>query len=128
MDIKSILVGISLLMTIVGCTESETLKREVVTDKNGANARSSSASAASENAISVLAKAKGIYTEAKEKEHAWTITANMMAVAEKALAADDEDAALIAAKRALFTARASLTQAETQKVMWQTRVPVRVPN
>ena len=118
MNIKTLLTVISLSLIVVGCTESETLKREVPADKAVAGR-----SAAHENAAGVLAKAKSIYAEAKGKEHSWTITARMIETAEKALATGDEDAAMIAAKRALFTAEASLTQAETQETAWQARVP-----
>ena len=46
----------------------------------------------------------------------------MLEAAEIALATGDEETAMIAAKRALFTAEASLTQAETQEIAWQARV------
>ena len=118
MNIKTLLACFFLSLMIVGCTESETLKREVPADKNV-----SSRSSVSEDAASVLARAKSIYAEAKVKQHSWTITARMVEAAEIALATGDEETAMIAAKRALFTAEASLTQAETQDAAWQARVP-----
>jgi hypothetical protein len=118
MNIKTLLTCLSLSLMMVGCTESETLKREVPADKNVV-----SQSSVSEDAASVLASAKSTYAEAKVKQHSWTITAKMLEAAEKALATGDEDAAMIAAKRALFTAEASLIQAETQEAAWQARVP-----
>ena len=123
MNIKTLLAVISLSLIVVGCTESETLKREVPADKAVAGNSSAGNSSVSENAAGVLASAKSVYAEAKGKEHSWTITARMIETAEKALATGDEDAAMIAAKRALFTAEASLTQAETQESAWQARVP-----
>ena len=123
MNIKSLLICLSLSLIIVGCTESETLKREVSADKAVAGDSSTGDRSDGENAAGVLARAKSIYAEAKEKEHAWVITARMIGAAEKELATGEEDAAMIAARRALFTAEASLTQAETQEAAWRARVP-----
>lgn len=125
MNIKILIANICILLLMTGCTESETLTRELPGNTRAINrgATNNGAVEASEGAAEILLKAKLVYLKAKEKQHAWTITARMMEAAEKALASGDEKAAVNAATRALFTAEASLAQAESQAIAWQARVP-----
>jgi len=117
MNTKILIAGICTVLMITGCGESETLKRETTATARGND------NSHDQGAASVLAEAEMIYAKAKEKQHSWTITAKMIDATKKALAEGDENAAMIAAKRALFTAEASLTQAQSQEVAWQARVP-----
>lgn len=130
MNIKILIANICILLMMTGCTESETLTRELPGNTGAINkgatnngATNNDAVEASEGAAEILLKAKLVYLKAKEKQHAWSITTRMMEAAEKALASGDEKAAVNAATRALFTAEASLAQAESQAIAWQARVP-----
>jgi len=125
MNIKILIANICILLMMSGCTESETLTRELPGNTGAINkgATNNGAVEAREGAAEILLKAELVYLKAKEKQHAWSITTRMMEDAEKALSSGDEKAALNAATRALFTAEASLAQAESQAIAWQARVP-----
>ena len=71
----------------------------------------------------LLSNADSVYETAKEKEHAWIITSRLLASARENLLVGDEEAAMADAKRALFTAEASVLQANKPDSDWQARVP-----
>lgn len=73
-------------------------------------------------AAMVIDQARAAYKLARQKQHAWTLTADLIESASVALANNDETQALVAAKRALFTANASLAQAEKEQLAWRSRV------
>ena len=70
----------------------------------------------------VIDQAQAAYELARQKQHAWTLTADLIESASVALANNDESQALVDAKRALFTANASLAQAEKEQQAWRSRV------
>jgi hypothetical protein len=70
----------------------------------------------------VIDQARAAYELARQKQHAWTLTAGLIESASIALANNDETQALVDAKRALFTANASLAQAEKEQHAWRSRV------
>jgi hypothetical protein len=70
----------------------------------------------------VIDQARVAYELARQKQHAWTLTADLIDSAGVALANNDEVQALVDAKRALFTANASLAQAEKEQHAWRSRV------
>jgi hypothetical protein len=70
----------------------------------------------------VIDQARAAYELARQKQHAWTLTADLIESASIALANNDEAQALVDAKRALFTANASLAQAEKEQHAWRSRV------
>jgi len=71
----------------------------------------------------VIDQARAAYELARQKQHAWTLTGDLIESASVALAKNDETQALVDAKRALFTANASLAQAEKEQQAWRSRVP-----
>jgi outer membrane lipoprotein-sorting protein len=123
MNSRILIAGVSIILLMAGCTESETLKREGAVKTSPSDLSVQDESMQEERASSVLAKAEQIYSKAKEQQHSWTTTAKMIDAARKALETGDENAAMVAAKRALFTAEASLAQAQSQEDAWQARVP-----
>ena len=74
------------------------------------------------SAAVVIDQARAAYELARQKQHAWTLTADLIESASVALASNDETQALVDAKRALFTANASLAQAEKEQHAWRSRV------
>jgi len=74
------------------------------------------------SAAMVIDQARAAYELARQKQHAWTLTADLIESASVALASNDEAQALVDAKRALFTANASLAQAEKEQHAWRSRV------
>ena len=78
---------------------------------------------ADSGAAVVIEQARAAYVLAQQKQHAWTMTGELIEAADKALAQNDEGQALVAAKRALFTANASLVQADKEQQAWRSRVP-----
>ena len=71
----------------------------------------------------IIAQAESIYQQAKAAQYAWIVTGTQLAIARKALVEGHAEAALTAARRALFTAKASLLQGEKESEVWQNRVP-----
>jgi hypothetical protein len=71
----------------------------------------------------IIAQAESIYQQAKALEHAWITTSTQLAIARKALNESNRKASLVAAKRALLTAKASLLQAQRESEDWRGRVP-----
>jgi len=95
------------LVLLVACAEPE---------------KSPSADAARETVQEVISKAEATYQEAKSLGHAWTKTSGFIHAAKSALAAGNKEDAKIAADRALYTARASVNQANKEKDAWRDRV------
>ncbi len=70
----------------------------------------------------IIDQAQTVYQSAKDHDHAWTITTQLLTSARDKLAKGDATA-MADAQRALFTARASLTQATKEMGAWKYRVP-----
>ncbi|MCH7743894.1 MAG: hypothetical protein IIB71_14660 [Proteobacteria bacterium] len=113
-------VGIWSLLMTVGCTQPD----QDTTATGGVNETLTSATGiAVEDIQPILDRARAAYKAAKEKDHAWIVTARLLVSANEALIAGDTETAMVDAKRALFTAQASVAQAEKEGNDWQTRVP-----
>ncbi len=80
------------------------------------------ADAAQESVQNIISQAETAYEEAKRLGHAWTKTNGFLQEARSALAAGNKIEARMAADRALFTARASVNQANREKDAWRDRV------
>ena len=73
--------------------------------------------------LDIIDEAQVAHQTAFDQDHAWTITAQLLASAKDKLARGDENAAMVDAQRALFTANASVAQANKEKNAWKGRVP-----
>lgn len=113
-------IAISILMiAITSCaepsenktSESESTKTVVTTIDNK-----------EQSIADILAQAEQKYSEAKTLEHAWKATRAQIVIAHEALKENDQEKAKDAATRALFTANASLKQAQRGKEDWLTHV------
>lgn len=115
-------VGIWSLLMTVACTQPD--QDTTATAAGSVNETLTSATGiAVEDIQPILDRARAAYKAAKEKDHAWIVTARLLVSANEALIAGDAETAMVDAKRALFTAQASIAQAEKEGNDWQTRVP-----
>jgi hypothetical protein len=73
--------------------------------------------------LDIISEAQAAHLTAIEYDHAWTKTSQLLASAKNKLAMGDESAARADAQRALFTANASVAQANREKNAWKGRVP-----
>jgi hypothetical protein len=71
----------------------------------------------------VISQARTELAQARSLGHGWSVTPTYIEEAEAALAADQLDAALVAAERASLTAKQAVRQAEVESSSWQDRVP-----
>ena len=71
----------------------------------------------------IIDEAQTAHQTAIDQDHAWTKTSQFLASAKGKLARGDESAARADAQRALFTANASVAQANREKNAWKGRVP-----
>lgn len=73
--------------------------------------------------LDIIDEAQAAHQTAIDQEHAWTKTSQLLTSAKDKLASGDESAARVDAQRALFTANASVAQANREKDAWKGRVP-----
>ena len=104
------------LMLTSACSQPEPESVDAVPEASAAVVPEASAAV-------VIDQARAAYELARQKQHAWTLTGDLIESASVALAKNDETQALVDAKRALFTANASLAQAEKEQQAWRSRVP-----
>ena len=115
-------VSIGLLNLLAGCTEPQKVEQVPLTEFS-ANGQLKSTMADTKSLEEIMAEAQSVYEQAKAREHSWIVTAKHLAGARKHLAEGDRDAALVQARRALLTAKASLEQADIESKAWKARVP-----
>lgn len=113
-------VGIWSLLMTVACTQPD---HDTTATGSVNETLTSATGTAVEDIQPILDRARAAYKAAKEKDHAWIVTARLLVSANEALIAGDAETAMVDAKRALFTAQASIAQAEKEGNDWQTRVP-----
>ncbi|MDA0977961.1 MAG: hypothetical protein O3B72_05340 [Proteobacteria bacterium] len=70
-----------------------------------------------------LEAAEAVYEQARAAQNSWVMTPRLISEARQALAADDVETAAELAERAYRSARASVEQAEREKLAWRGRVP-----
>ena len=114
-----LLFGAWSLFAVVGCTQPDHDRTAAGT----AETVTAATAAAGEDIKGVLMRAESAYRVAKEKDHAWIVTDRLLASANAALTAGNEERAMVDAKRALFTAQASIAQANKEGNDWRSRVP-----
>ncbi len=104
------LVFAMLVLTVFGCSEPT---RSVVEahSEGEMTTRATARLSGVESVEEMLNDAEMKYREAQQLEHAWKATPKHVQAARKALQANDQKAAMTAAKRALHSANASLAQA-----------------
>ena len=73
--------------------------------------------------LNIIAEAQAAHQTAIDQQHAWSKTSQLLASAKDKLHRGDESAARVDAQRALFTANASVAQADREKHAWIRRVP-----
>ena len=73
--------------------------------------------------LEIIDEAQAAHQMAIDQDHAWTKTSQLLGSAKDKLASGDESAARVDARRALFTANASVAQANREKNAWKGRVP-----
>jgi len=113
--------GILVLFSVfllTGCGDDQAVDSSVPVEAEMAQPSTDETSTAA-----MIEKARALYEEAELKEHAWLVTSRSIDAATQALADNDDEAARVAAKLAIFTAQASLQQAETEAMSWKSRVP-----
>ena len=115
MNKKTLLVFVCVSSMVFGCAEREASSSDAGTSTEEASNV--------ESVQAVIEQAEAAYAMAKEKQHAWTVTTRLLEAARKAQASGDESAAMVAANRALFTAEASIAQADSEEADWHSRVP-----
>jgi hypothetical protein len=105
-----------LSLLLVACAQPDTGSIDKpVTDK--------SISEIPRSVLAIIDEARAAHQTAIEQDHAWTRTSQLLASARDKLAMGDESAARADAQRALFTADASVAQANREKNAWKGRVP-----
>lgn len=104
-----------LSLALVACTQPDTGSADTAVDKGAPDKPVS--------VLDIIDEAQGAHQTAFDQDHAWTITAQLLASAKDKLASGDENAAMVDAQRALFTANASVAQANKEKNAWKGRVP-----
>jgi hypothetical protein len=73
--------------------------------------------------LDIIDEAQTAHQTAIDQDHAWTKTSQFIRSAKDKLARGNEIAARTDAQRALFTANASVAQANREKDAWKGRVP-----
>lgn len=73
--------------------------------------------------VMLISQAKEKQEQARDRQHAWSATADYIARAQTLLGAGDLELAEAMAKRAIKAADASLQQAADEAGAWQARVP-----
>jgi hypothetical protein len=73
--------------------------------------------------LDIIDEAQIAHQTAIDQDHAWTKTSQFIRSAKDKLARGNEIAARTDAQRALFTANASVAQANREKDAWKGRVP-----
>ena len=115
-----LIVSTGLLLLVLGCAEPG---RNAEVGTSDSVDESVDVQDASNDVRSILGQAESAYAAAEAKNHAWVITGRLLTSASEALEAGNEAAAMVEAKRALFTAQASVTQANKEETAWRGRVP-----
>ncbi len=108
-----------LSLLLVACTQPDTGSVDTAVD----TAVDKGAPDKPVSVLDIIDAAQGAHQTAFDQDHAWTITAQLLASAKDKLASSDENAAMVDAQRALFTANASVAQANKEKNAWKGRVP-----
>ena len=104
-----------LSLLLVACTQPDTASVDTAVEKGAPDKPVS--------VLDIIDEAQVVHQTAFDQDHAWTITAQLLASAKDKLASSDENAAMVDAQRALFTANASVAQANKEKNAWKGRVP-----
>ena len=108
------LIGI-LTLLLVACAEPD----------SGSGSGDKTVSDKPMSVLDIIDEAQAAHETAIEQDHAWTKTSQLLASAKDKLASGDESAAMEDAQRALFTANASVAQANREKNAWKGRVPTK---
>lgn len=120
MKCNSLMLILLALFTLAAC---EVAEKDAVKGVEGADPVDGVEAVTKEETVQeIIDQAQTVYQSAKDHDHAWTITTQLLTSARDKLATGDATA-MADAQRALFTARASLTQATKEMSAWKYRVP-----
>jgi hypothetical protein len=117
---KGIFSTLAIVVFLTSCSEPASLKESA---ENPAQTQPVSEEPKLNSARALIDEAELVHAESKGLSHAWIKTQQLMDEAENLLASGDEANAVIVARRALFVAKASLSQAIKEGQSWQSRVP-----